>query len=390
MTNLASFDTAFRIYDKLKFRSTIRLALKDVLCPVPSRNGELLVFYCHRSEGRQDFNEIVENFISEIPKDVSLSISDNRLCFSSWVYHFGLFSLFFARYLKMLRTLNLRKYIHFVLEALYSFQANRILKQAQPKMVVVFCDSHPQDHVMVGIAKQQGVVTCTLQHGLFGATGDPVNDLLLLNSNAHVFLCWGRSTSELCELYLPESTPIVVGSFREAHESIPIIMGRERPPIAAVSVALNADVDFELNCSVLEALRSVKIKLKSKHPALEWRIKLHPKSKKRRYLEYFSDGYTESHSYSEDEIVLVLGSGVIVELMKRGILVLPINANIEPVRSHPCAVEIESAQILDQLNALLVMDTTHFLEKQCEIASEIIEPSNGRSQRLLNLLETFL
>lgn len=290
MTNVT--DMKYGPFAIAKRRASIRAFFKLLFMPpakMISSKCDVLIIDTHAIELRSDYREIIQNFFYAIKDTSNCSITDNGA--SSWFTRLNLRLAFSLNMLFRIFLRSISRMSPVYLSELNDFYTNyyrNLIIRCGPKIVVTFCDAHPQDHLISSLAKDLHILSITLQHGLYKFDQDSpaVNNLLIENSISDYICVWGQSTAELFLAHNASGVkPIVVGSLRSEYgfNLGPRVISSSSVSPSDVQFVVNLDSDdnFLTNCMMLEVVCEVACKYD-----YHVYVRFHPKSKKHRYNRF--------------------------------------------------------------------------------------------------------
>lgn len=177
-------------------------------------NGiNLLFVYDEKYKNRKDYNDLVESFLSNNSclKNEKLSLYSTFNPMKPFVYLISYFKYSF----KKGRGISLKNIITFfcILEYRRFYQkAERLFSESKGKLeVTTFCDAHPYLNVVASSAKNNNLLTSTLQHGLYRKVDrkNP-NSLAYRNFISDFIYVWDKSSRDaLLKCNIPTSKIIL-------------------------------------------------------------------------------------------------------------------------------------------------------------------------------------
>jgi len=234
------------------------------------------------------------------------------------------------------------------LTLVYLFYSVDALLTNSFKVLVVFADMQPLDHLAVAVAKILGIKTVTLQHGLYvDYTGyQTVNSANYLNQNADYFLAWGRATQKLIERYNSKTIVLNCGKPR-------LSRGFSTPEndesTGHILVVLDQPSFIEQNMIMLEIIDRW-----AQEQNREVRIKVHPMDDRQGYFRRFPK-LKEGSDFSSASIVVGHTTTLLFEALSYRIPVIQFVSNV-PTVHMPASNQFRTYEGLVHITQQLSVD----------------------------------
>lgn len=264
----------------LAFFFTARIDVKNT-------GRDLLNFYSHRYKKRRDYDFIVD-YLVEIAGDRGDSV-EVREVFSPTQWWFTLVNVRSA----WRATIGYRAGLPYrlsttALVAKYISAADRFYRQlvAERTRVFTFCDAASHDNLIAQLAKINGALTITAQHGQYR-----VLDERNMSSDAEAYanfvsdklLCWGEATCREFERFgIERNRMLVTGWIRDWDR-----IKRSDLSLGTFGVMLNGGSGAESNFDLLHAANRV-----SEQLGLRFVVRLHPQCTDHGFRSRVSDRCT--------------------------------------------------------------------------------------------------
>ena len=198
----------------------------------------------------------------------------------------------------------------FIRACKYAFILEK-LARIECKALICFADMQPVEHLLARYFRSQGVLTVTLQHGLYVDYGDldTVNVINYLHQPSEYFLSWGPNTSRLIARHHPGNTTVDCGK--------PLIFNAgsaaaEENRVPYISVFLDQKIFNAQNEQMLEIVIAY-----ARRTGRAVRVRFHPSIRKADFLEKYP-GIKEQLHFRDAEFVVGHTSSLIYEAITLG------------------------------------------------------------------------
>lgn len=308
------YDTSIKAYCKHLCKC---LLFDFKLVQSNSPNFDLLFFYSLKHAKRLDYDEIKDNF---------LKIFNECSCLDS-VRYFSLIGVFkkiiliLKYYISFRNKIKVTPLLCAILVTEYKelYLKFKDIDVNNFKLIVSFCDSHPEDNLFTQFIKNKGVITCTLQHGQYRILNENK-----LNADAEAYknfisdclLAWGKATQDEFSLYgINPKRVVPVGALKRfsfINRQIQHIM------TGVFGVVLSGDTYTKSNIDMIIAANKI-----AEIYNMKYFVRFHPRNNIDLYLKYINKSYLKefSNNVSNEQYVakvdfsIIHMTGVFVELL---------------------------------------------------------------------------
>lgn len=276
---------------------------------------KIAFLFSNSSRGRNDHLLKLTNVANICKNRLEFLVKKREFSFKYMFFYFSQIYIVFSWIRVMHETFSYKQAVKYsVILYIAYFDAYLILKslirQNIPSLVVT-CDHTPLDSILVQKAKQNGIITATLQHGHYEAyEGDGFE-----KSYSDYFLAFGQATIDNAGKYYNSQKYIKVGMPQFIDVSIPDKIIKRSFNVFLLIMSGCADEE-------IVALRETE-KFISKHPSYKRIIKLHPRTTPDIYDykwldldEVITDEYTVYELINRSDFAVIpSGSTVFTEYM---------------------------------------------------------------------------
>ncbi len=326
------------------YRNCTKLVIEEELA---SAEKKLILF---KSMNRVDYNNFlheVSSIRNDIVVDLNKRSSDLNVELVEYIKENFRYSLIIE---------DVNPYLQLALRIKmlsYCYLFNKIRRFT--RKAIFFSDMQGPENFFCQAFKLSGVITATLQHGLYVEYSDN-NNINIINYKNHVadyFLAWGTCTANLIHKYRPDSKVVIVGKPTLQRVSDDY----SRWDFGCILIVSDQKIFNEYNLEMIEVV------IKSMPEELDRMfLKLHPSNDKNIYLERFPQ--LKITDVIPDEVGLVVGhtTSLLYEMFSQGFNVVRYSTVVDSIY-FPAKVEFRS---INEFNKARIFACSNRLKSDSE------------------------
>lgn len=304
-----------------------------------SRKGGALFV---KSMGRPDYDGSFRAVVGSCPIPFSVADVSSRRTVFPRLSPLRVLVCYRAAFSKLPRCAPLRfAYLAFRL-AHYIEAAEAVLENARFSVLTVFADMQPIDNLLVQLARQMGIPTVTLQHGLYidYESCPNINQANYRNVVSDHFLAWGEVTRDLILRFHPRCNVEVCGKPGEVKS---VDAGRTIPDETYITVIFDQNLLKEQNKRLLGFGYAIAQEMGAK-----LNVRPHPYSKLADYE--IEEGTLIDAALFGSRWILAHTSTLIHELLSGGVPVLKLTTEV-PSLDTPAELQFATLHELREVIA---------------------------------------